>query len=206
MKVQLLLYFVFLTILFSTGNANKNPYAGGVSIQLTNACDGTIWPGVRTKTGHIVTPTGFKLEPEEIYNLEVPDSWSGTIWARTGCSGNPNSGNSYYKLDLRYGFNMGVSLTPLDSNCRKIPCIKDITLQCPNGLALYSKDAIKVACKSACYTSGEPKDCCTGYYASPEKCNLNEYTSLVETTCPAAVSSAFDQTHFSCSGGTSFME
>ncbi|RDX68428.1 hypothetical protein CR513_52588, partial [Mucuna pruriens] len=236
MKEQLVLYFVVVTILFSTGNAN-NPYAGGASILLINGCEGTIWPGVHTKGGQRVTPTGLKLDSEENYDLKVPDSWSGTIWARTGCSGNPDNdfhcdvgdcgtrsmhchfngprppvtqvkfnlapkgGNSFYEINLKDGYNAGVSLTPLDSKCKRLLCLRNIKQECPNWLAQYSNDATKVACKSQCYTTGEAKHCCTGDYASPQKCELNEYTEYAERACPDAVSNAFDQTHFSCAGG-----
>ncbi|KAJ1410266.1 Thaumatin family [Sesbania bispinosa] len=234
MEGQVLLSFMFLTILFSTRNAN------GASIQIINSCYGqTIWPGVYTKSGTRVTPTGFKMDYEDVYDLNVPDSWSGTIWARTGCNGNPNNnfhcavgdcgtknvhchynaphppvtqlkfnlapkgGSSSYKIDLRDGFNLPATLTPLDSKCKKIMCFKEIRNQCPDWLGVYSNEGRKVACKSPCYTTGEPKHCCTGEYASPEKCG-NEYTELVDKECPSAVSNAFDETHFTCLVGLIF--
>ncbi|RHN74375.1 putative glucan endo-1,3-beta-D-glucosidase [Medicago truncatula] len=58
---------------------------------ITNGGYGTIWPAIYTETEPRVIPSVIKLEYEEQYDLKVPDSWSGTIWVRTGCSGNPNS-------------------------------------------------------------------------------------------------------------------
>jgi hypothetical protein len=91
-STQVLMFLIiFLAILFSKVNAKNDPYAGGVSMLITNGGYGTIWPAIYTRTGPRVVPSGIKLEPEEQYDLKVPDSWSGTIWVRTGCSGNPNS-------------------------------------------------------------------------------------------------------------------
>ncbi|XP_057434170.1 thaumatin-like protein 1b [Lotus japonicus] len=242
MDVQVLLSFMFLTIFFSTGNAagKPDPYAGKVEIMLLNGGHQTIWPGVHTKTGHQIVPTGFKLEPRDIYHIKVPDSWSGTIWARTGCSGNPNTtfhcdvgdcgthnihchqslpkppatllkfnlapkgGTSSYKIDLRYGFNIPATLSTFTSKCKEINWVRDIRSDCPDWLAVYSHEGRKIGCKSACYTTGESKHCCTGAFASPQKCELNEYTQLVENNCPDSVSNAFDDTHFTCHGGASF--
>jgi hypothetical protein len=234
-------FIIFFIILISKGKARPNPYAGGVSMLITNGGYETIWPAIYTRTGPRVVPTGIKLEPEEQYNLKVPDSWSGTIWVRTRCSGNPNSsfhcaigdcgtnnihchykephppvtqvkfnlvpkgGSSSYKVDLTDGFSLPVTLTPLDSECQEIMCDMNLLDQCPDWLAVYSDEGRKIACKSPCYTTREPKYCCTGAYASPEKCEPNQYTELLENRCPSTVSTAFDETHFTCFGGTSFL-
>lgn len=228
-KLQVFLFLSFIII--SKGNA---------SILISNGCHETIWPGVYTQRGKRVVPTGIKLDPEKQYDLKVPDTWSGIIWARTGCDGNPNTsfhcatgdcganslhchyntpqppvtltkfnlvpkgGTSTYKVDLRNGFNLPVTLTPLESRCQKIMCFKDWRNQCPDWLSVYSHERRKIACKSACYTTGEPKHCCTGAFASPQKCELNQYTELVENQCPSAVSNAFDDTHYTCFGGASY--
>ena len=87
MECHVLLSLTFLTLLLSTSDPiNPDPYAGGVSIQMINGCYSTIYPSVSTKKGHQVTPTGFKLDHFDVYDLKAPDSWSGTIWAQTSCS------------------------------------------------------------------------------------------------------------------------
>ncbi|CAL5187042.1 unnamed protein product [Lathyrus oleraceus] len=243
MMVQVFVSFIiFLTILVSKGNARPkpDPYAGGVSIIIINGGYDTIWPAVHTERGHRVVPSGVKLESEEQYELKIPDTWAGTIWARTGCSGNPHSsfhcaigdcgtnnihchyskptppvtqvkfdlvpkgGSSSYKVDFKDGFSVPVTLTPCESKCEKIMCITNLDDECPDWLAVYSNEGRKIGCKSPCYTTREPKDCCTGEYASPEMCALNEYTDLLDKKCPSVVSNAFDETHFTCFEGTSF--
>ncbi|KAK7320786.1 hypothetical protein VNO77_30586 [Canavalia gladiata] len=210
---------------------------------MINNCPETIWPAAHTKEGVAIIPTGWKLEPTYSYDINFGpnDSWTGLIWARTGCSGenyknfqcdigdcgtntirchhntpkppisllrlhlNPEGGNSDYKLDLMQGFNLPMQITPISSvQCQKIVFLRDIRQQCPDFLAVYGNER-KIACKSPCFTTGEPKYCCTGAFASPEKCEPNEYTKIIKDVCPQAVSNAFDNTNFSCIGGTSFM-
>lgn len=233
MMSQVFIYFiVFLSILFS--------YASGASVVIINGGDETIWPAVHTEKGDKVNPTGIKLGAEEQYELKVPDSWSGTIWARTSCNGDPNSdfhcdvGDcgtkkmecleskphapvtkvklnlvpkgelSSYEVDLKDGFSVPVTLTPFETNCGKIMCNQNLDNDCPNWLAVYSHDARKIACKSPCHFTKEAKYCCTGEFASPEKCENNEYTELLNNKCSDVVSDSFDDSKFTCSEGTSF--
>lgn len=248
----MLLSSIFLTILFSRGNnvvAEHNsyvgeidPYVDDVEIMLINDCYETIWPGVHTMAGYTVTPTGFKLRSKDTYHLKVPDSWSGTIWARTGCRGHhntsfrcdvgdcgtnhthcfrnkpdtpatlfkfnlaPEGGISAYAIDLSDGFNLPAAISPLTSKCKDIQCFRDMRSECPDWLAMYDDlgEGLKIGCKSKCYTTGDPKDCCTGDYESPETCELNEYTQLVVNNCPTAVSNSFDESKFTCFGGVSY--
>ncbi|CAK8534631.1 unnamed protein product [Lathyrus sativus] len=223
---------IFLSILF--------PYANGVSVIIINGGHETIWPAVHTEKGDLVNPTGVKLESEEQIELQLPDTWSGTIWARTGCSGDPNTdfhcavgdcrtkkmecleskphnpvtqvklnlvpkgGKSTYEVDLRDGFSVPVTLTPIETECEKILCIQNLDNDCPDWLAVYSNEGRKIACKSPCHFTKEPKDCCTGEFASPEKCAQNQYTELLDAKCPNVLSAAFDDSHFTCFVGTSY--
>jgi len=60
---------------------------GGVEVTFTNRCGYTVWPGTLT-TGqkHQLSTTGFELGQGETYSVNLPSSWSGRFWARTGCS------------------------------------------------------------------------------------------------------------------------
>ncbi|XP_058725680.1 thaumatin-like protein 1b [Vicia villosa] len=232
MSLGFICFTIFLSILFA--------YASGATVTIINGGDDTIWPAVYTEKGDTVNPTGIKLDSHQQYDLKVPDSWSGTIWARTGCTGDPNSdfycevgdcgtkkmecldrkpeppatqvklnlvpkgGSSSYEVDMKDGFGVSVTVTPFETSCQKVMCIQNLDDDCPNWLAVYSSEGRKIGCKSPCFFTKEPKYCCTGEFASPQKCDNNQYTELLDNKCPDVVSNAFDGSHFTCSGGTSF--
>jgi hypothetical protein len=47
-------------------------------------------------------------------------------------------------------------------------------------------------CLSACSSTGQPKDCCTGKYDDPNVCKPGLYSSNAKSVCPDAYSFAFD--------------
>ncbi|KEH42142.1 putative thaumatin [Medicago truncatula] len=60
---------------------------GGAKVTFTNRCGYTVWPGTFTtaQTPQLST-TGFELGQGVTYSVNLPSSWSGRFWARTGCS------------------------------------------------------------------------------------------------------------------------
>ncbi|GER57246.1 pathogenesis-related thaumatin superfamily protein [Striga asiatica] len=58
---------------------------------LVNNCNETIWPAIQAGAGH-PTPQdgGFQLSTNQEIVLNVPDKWSGRIWARQSCNFDQN--------------------------------------------------------------------------------------------------------------------
>ncbi|KAJ4960257.1 hypothetical protein NE237_020167 [Protea cynaroides] len=62
--------------------AESNP----VTFIVVNNCPFTIWPATAPNTGNPVIPDdGFCLPPGEAKRIQAPPTWSGRLWARTGC-------------------------------------------------------------------------------------------------------------------------
>ncbi|CAL5351316.1 unnamed protein product [Camellia sinensis] len=72
--------FCFLFLLYSLSVTN------GAQLILVNNCNETIWPGILGGGGQ-PTPNdgGFNLTSGEESVFNVPEKWSGRIWARQGC-------------------------------------------------------------------------------------------------------------------------
>lgn len=49
-------------------------------------------------------------------------------------------------------------------------------------------------CLSACHKSGSAKACCTGDYATPDKCPRSDYSRAAKAVCPDAYSYPYDDT------------
>lgn len=47
-------------------------------------------------------------------------------------------------------------------------------------------------CLSACQATGSAKDCCTGKYATPDKCPRSAYSRAAKAVCPDAYSYPYD--------------
>ncbi|GMH15361.1 hypothetical protein Nepgr_017202 [Nepenthes gracilis] len=64
-----------------------------VQLIVVNNCKDSIWPGILATEGH-PTPAngGFLLHSGQQRLLEVPERWSGRIWARQGCCFDPDTG------------------------------------------------------------------------------------------------------------------
>ncbi|XP_019229543.1 PREDICTED: thaumatin-like protein [Nicotiana attenuata] len=54
-------------------------------LTIKNNCNHTIWPATQTSQGATIS-TGFELESKASQTLEVPNSWSGRLWARYLCA------------------------------------------------------------------------------------------------------------------------
>uniref|UniRef100_A0AC35UE24 Pathogenesis-related protein 5-like n=1 Tax=Rhabditophanes sp. KR3021 TaxID=114890 RepID=A0AC35UE24_9BILA len=57
-----------------------------VQIVIVNRCLQTIWPGIQGST--LPENGGFQLNAGQTRTTNVPNQWSGKIWARTGCNNN----------------------------------------------------------------------------------------------------------------------
>lgn len=51
-----------------------------------NNCPYTIWPATLTGAGPQLSSTGFELGTGASNSIDVPNPWSGRVWARTWCS------------------------------------------------------------------------------------------------------------------------
>jgi Thaumatin family len=84
----------------ANANATKKPAApkataaGGAGsagyrqITIVNAVDQTIWAAANQNSKYPLPVTGWKLDPGQSVTFNVPTSWGGRIWGRTGCSFN----------------------------------------------------------------------------------------------------------------------
>lgn len=87
MKYYLELFFIFFSITSS--------FTDGVDLVIVNKCKQSIWPGILGTAGHPSPKSGgFPLYSGEQVTIQVPDKWSGRIWARQGCCFD-SSGNGF---------------------------------------------------------------------------------------------------------------
>ncbi|KAJ0970244.1 hypothetical protein J5N97_023121 [Dioscorea zingiberensis] len=120
-----------------------------------------------------------------------------------------NGEQDYYDISLVDGFNLPISLFPVDGhgNCKPASCGRDVNRVCPSGMRVTGEsDGAVIACKSACDAFGDAKYCCTGVYASPSSCKPTYYSRLFKAACPAAYSYAFDDpsSTFTCTAATAY--
>ncbi|KAK2979928.1 hypothetical protein RJ640_002189 [Escallonia rubra] len=186
------------------------------SLELTNGCTSTVWPGV--VSGHGTPPltvTIFTLEPGESASLFIPASWSGLLWARTLCS---------YDLTGRFNCLNGDCGTGSEE-CASVQTVPPVTVAMFNmggngGLDFYGVSAahgynlailvvpqgddegncMATACVDApdgpsetgsastttCFAFGDPENCCSGAYAPPGTCKPSYYSSYFGSRCPWA--------------------
>ncbi|GAB2260087.1 hypothetical protein Droror1_Dr00010942 [Drosera rotundifolia] len=112
-------------------------------------------------------------------------------------------GADFYDVSLVDGYNLPMSVTPVDGtgNCSAVTCDADLNASCPDALRVEIGGE-SVACKSACDAFGDPQNCCSGSYASPSACKPTSYSEFFKSQCPDAYSYAFDDASsiFTCSG------
>ncbi|KAL5780707.1 hypothetical protein ACOSQ2_011444 [Xanthoceras sorbifolium] len=77
------LYISLILLIFSRG-------ISGATFTLVNKCGYTVWPGVLGNTR--LDSTGFELPSGGSRSFQVPPTWSGRFWARTGCTFDPSTG------------------------------------------------------------------------------------------------------------------
>jgi len=118
-----------------------------------------------------------------------------------------NSPVDYYDVSLVDGYNVPMSIVPVgyrprSSSCQTVRCESDLNWICPSDLQVLNHAGEVVACKSACMAFNTPEFCCTGEYASPEKCRPTAYSKVFKNACPASYSYAYDDptSIFMCRG------
>ncbi|KAK3009484.1 hypothetical protein RJ639_015445 [Escallonia herrerae] len=97
-----ILLYAFLSFSITSKNLASSFFLLGGTHQLilVNNCKESIWPGVLGGAGH-PTPNdgGFLLNSGQEVVMDVPDKWSGRIWARQGCTFDQNGKGSCYTGD-----------------------------------------------------------------------------------------------------------
>ncbi|XP_020233409.1 thaumatin-like protein 1 [Cajanus cajan] len=117
----------------------------------------------------------------------------------------PNKeGLDFYDVSLVDGFNLAVSVAP--EGCNTTSCPADVNRICPPNFAVKGSDGSVIACKSACLALEQPEYCCTGPFASADKCSPTPYSIVFKNQCPQAYSYAYDDrsSTFTCSGGANY--
>lgn len=107
----------------------------------------------------------------------------------------------FYDISLVDGFNLPVSLAPI-GQCSATSCAANVNTICPPELAVKESDGRVISCKSACLEFNQQQYCCTGDYATPEKCPPTKYSLLFKNQCPQAYTYAYDDktSTFACMG------
>ncbi|XP_020581051.1 thaumatin-like protein 1b [Phalaenopsis equestris] len=122
--------------------------------------------------------------------------------------GSNDSNKDFYDVSLVDGYNLPVAVAPEggSGDCKSAGCKWDLNGKCPPGLAVTGPGGSVIACKSACEAFGDPRDCCTGAYATPSTCGPTNYSMVFKSACPAAYSYAYDDrsSTFTCVGPQSY--
>ncbi|GKE61212.1 thaumatin-like protein, partial [Tanacetum coccineum] len=157
-------------------------FLNAVQLILVNNCRESIWPGLQGGAGHLSPKDrGFRLGEAEEVVINVPDKWSGRIWARQGTSdelpaivvemtfGSSSSPLHFYDVSLVDGFNIPVTMSAVGGGvgCGRAVCEVNLNVCCPSALEVKVGGQV-VGCKSACLATASPKYCCKGEYANPK--------------------------------------
>ena len=108
--------------------------------------------------------------------------------------GTPRSPLHFYDVPLVDGFNAPVSMSPVGggSGCGVAGCQADLNACCPSALEVRDREGKVAGCRSACGAMGGDRYCCTGDYASPERCRPTVFARVFKAVCPKAYSYAYD--------------
>lgn len=100
----------------------------------------------------------------------------------------------FYDVSLVDGFNAPVSMSPVGggAGCGVAGCHADLNVCCPSKLEVRDGDGTVAGCRSACRAMGGDRYCCTGDYASPERCRPTVFAHVFKAVCPKAYSYAYD--------------
>lgn len=113
---------------------------------------------------------------------------------------NGSGGLDFYDVSLVDGYNlpMIVEASGGSGGCATTGCLVDLNQRCPPELQVAGGGA----CRSACEAFGSPEYCCSGAYATPDKCKPTAYSELFKSACPKAYSYAYDDASstFTCAG------
>lgn len=173
----------------------------GSQLILVNNCQEILWPGILGSAGQ-PTPKngGFQLSSAEEIVIDVPEKWSGRIWARQNChfdqngKGSCDTGDCDGQLHCQgMGGKPPVSMKPVGGGigCGIAECQVDLNICCPSALEVRIGGKV-MGCKSACLAMQSAKYCCTGEYSDPKTCKPTLFAHLFKAICPKAYSYAFD--------------
>ncbi|WMV22818.1 hypothetical protein MTR67_016203 [Solanum verrucosum] len=213
---------------------------------IKNNCPHKIWPATQSGTGEgAAIPTGFRLASRGTKKFNLPNPWSGRIWARHLCSysgqnftcltGDCRSGSiecdgaggtppatlvqftiantsdekDFYSVSIVDGFNLPVSVTPINRpDCGIADCLVNLKdAHCGNQVELEVRDQNEtvIGCKSGCSAFNRDDLCCTGAYNSPQTCKPSIYSLTLKKLCDKAITYPYDdETLFTCSGGANY--
>jgi len=115
-----------------------------------------------------------------------------------------SGGLDFYDVSLVDGYNLPLVVRAVggSGNCTAAGCVADLNDSCPTQLRVVAGAYGEgVACKSACDAFGDPQYCCSGAYATPDKCKPSQYSEYFKKACPGAYSYAYDDASstFTCS-------
>ncbi|KAH0681743.1 hypothetical protein KY289_019495 [Solanum tuberosum] len=213
---------------------------------IKNNCPHKIWPATQSGTDEgAAIPTGFRLASRGTKKFDIPNPWSGRIWARHLCSysgqnftclsGDCRSGSiecdgaggtppatlvqftiantsdekDFYSVSIVDGFNLPVSVTPINRpDCGIADCLVNLKdAHCGNQVELEVRDQNEtvIGCKSGCSAFNRDDLCCTGAYNSPQTCKPSIYSLTLKKLCDKAITYPYDdETLFTCSGGANY--
>ena len=83
--------FKFCVQIFFVGTGQRTCESARV-FTIVNHCKETLWPAITP--GDVFNGGGFALKPGQSRVFTAPVSWSGRIWARTGCNFDSNGNGS----------------------------------------------------------------------------------------------------------------
>eukprot|EP01018_Ginkgo_biloba_P023081 Gb_07679 [translate_table: standard] len=111
---------------------------------------------------------------------------------------NQFTNQDFYDISLVDGFNLPLSITPSNSQCKKTGCNSDINSKCPDELRVPD------GCKSPCAAFNRPEYCCTGAFVN--NCPPTNYSQFFKAECPEAYSYTRDDqaSNLDCQGGTNY--
>ncbi|XP_071723979.1 pathogenesis-related thaumatin-like protein 3.5 [Rutidosis leptorrhynchoides] len=228
-RPNLFSHFLLILIVISSG-ANVSESMRVFTI--VNNCKETIWPAVTPGANFNGGGFSLKPFESKVFNAPVAWSgriWArtgcnfdqdGVGQCQTGACGTAlkcgSSGKTpatlaeftlantdYYDVSLVDGFNLPISVTPINGtgNCSPCGCDKDLRLTCPSELATKSNGKV-VGCRSACDVFNTDAYCCKGVFGNAKTCQPTFYSKKFKDACPTAYSYAYDDptSIFTCSG------
>ncbi|XP_047095865.1 thaumatin-like protein 1 [Lolium rigidum] len=226
-SVMMLVRCICLLVCMTLGLVILIDEGEAATFTFVNRCGETVWPGVLSNAGTArLGTTGFELPPGASLAVPAPSSWSGRLWARTGCAHDPATGRlvcttgdcgsgaaecalggggaglDFYDVSLVDGYNLPVLVQPSAGSCASAGCAADLNAMCPPEL----RSGGGAACRSACDAFGRDEFCCSGAHATPATCGPTSYSQVFKMACPRSYSYAFDDptSTFTCAGGPDY--
>ncbi|CAI9092500.1 OLC1v1027755C1 [Oldenlandia corymbosa var. corymbosa] len=103
----------------------------------------------------------------------------------------------YYDVSLVDGFNLPISMVPVDypcggdHSCGTAACEEDLNAACPAYLAIQQDNKV-LGCQSDCLATKAPEYCCTSVYSNTQNCKPSIAARVFKALCPRAYSYAYD--------------